>query len=567
MELQRIQTRLMPRRKGLHEDGDESGGADSLPSPATARKCHQQPQSMVSPYTPQWHTTDRCGGDTPQLSGGDDASPRVTNLESRHHATQPDVVPQTEVNAFAGIQAVDAVTRDDVAAEIRAKLEQEMQSDAISAVVIQEEEEHVCTKRRVIALVSISLLAIAGIVSGVVIATRTNEETYLEENASIEGMSGGDRFGEDIAMSPDSSTLAAVARKGHYVQVFRQQRLGSWTQIGQTIPFDFDQDNYFPGRVALSRNGLILVVSRWNSEGSDQSLRVGMAQAYLYNLNINLWEEMGQPLTGSSQDDHFGYSVALSDKNYLTLAVGSRQGDAGGLNEAGYVRVFEYNGSSTQKDGRWVQIGSDITGTQARDQFGISVALANDGMRIAVGAVGGTSRRGIVRVYDFNGEWNQVGQSIEGDFEKDDAQVVAMSASGASLVIAANGDEANANHAGYKRTFVLEGCCLWKQVGVDLLGTSRKIALSSDALCFLIGMPNIQSETGGGTLLRWSEIDSEWKEIAVARGNTVGDNLGGSVAVSGNCTSFSLGASQNDVAQLPAGYVRVYQVDDGLLTP
>ena len=307
------------------------------------------------------------------------------------------------------IEALDAITSDEMAAQIRAQLrvelQQEIQSDAVYAQVIQEEEDETFwTKRRLIVLGGISLLAIVGIVVGVVIATRTNEETYLEGNATIPGMNIEDRFAEDIALSRDASTVAAVARDGHYVQVFRQDNLSSWSQIGQTLEFEYDIDNKFGGSVDMSRNGSILVVARWNSRGSAQNLRVGMAQAYLYNQGKDVWEELGQALEGSSTDDHFGYSVALSDKDGLTLAVGSRQGDPNGVNEAGYVRVFSYNGTIPESPGQWIQIGSDMTGFEAREQFGISLALAEHGRRVAVGSVGGTTRKGIVRVFDFDGE-------------------------------------------------------------------------------------------------------------------------------------------------------------------
>ena len=163
--------------------------------------------------------------------------------------------------------------------------------------------------------------------------------------------------------------------------------------------------------------------------------------------------------------------------------------------------------------------------------------------------------------------WKQVGQSIEGDHDKDDANVVEMSANGSTLVIAANGDDGNANFEGYKRTFVLEGCCLWKQVGPDIIGNSREIALSSDASCLLIGTPDSNDKTGGGKLFRWSGTDSQWKQIAVARGDNVGDELGVSLAISENCSWFSLGANQDGIPKSPPGYVRIYQVEEHLLIP
>ena len=46
----------------------------------------------------------------------------------------------------------------------------------------------------------------------------------------------------------------------------------------------------------------------------------------------------------------------------------------------GQVRIFDYNGSA------WVQVGADIVGKTANDNFGDSVALSYDGSRVAIGA-------------------------------------------------------------------------------------------------------------------------------------------------------------------------------------
>jgi hypothetical protein len=582
---------MVMRRKGLHEDGDEVGAASLVIS--TRTELHSTVVAPVRNYTQaQTNPTALLAtssrnvasvtyqDDSLQLPPRESSDMSVEDPESREvensnlsgAVMQEDTASTTTHENASGIHALDAITRDEMATQVRAQLrvqlEREIQSEAVIAQVIQEEEDKsFWTKRRLIVFGGISLLAIVDIVIGVVIATRTNEETYLKGNATIPGKNTDDRFAEDIAMSRDASTLAAVAREGHYVKVFRPDHLSSWIQIGQTLEFEYDVDNKLGGRVDLSGNGSILVVARWNSRGSSGNLRVGMAQAYMYDQGKDVWEKLGQTLEGSSTDDHFGYSVALSDKHGLTLAVGSRQGDPNGLNEAGYVRVFSYNGTSPESSGQWIQIGSDMTGFEAREQFGISLALAENGRRVAVGSVGGTARNGIVRVFDFDGDWKQVGQSIKGDLDKDDANIVEMSASGSTLVIAADGDDDIANFEGYKRTFVLEGCCLWKQDGPDITGTSRNIALSSDASCLLEGTPSSNDKKGGGTLLRWSSIDSQWKQIAAARGDNVGDELGSSVAISENCSWFALGANQKSIPDLPPGYLRVYQVDDHLLIP
>jgi hypothetical protein len=192
----------------------------------------------------------------------------------------------------------------------------------------------------------------------------------------------------------------------------------------------------------------------------------------------------------------------------------------------------------------------------------MSLALSEDGRRVAVGAQGGDARKGVVRVYDYSnndGDWIQIGQTLEGDYEKDDADKVTMSADGTMIVIAANGDELNPNFKGYRRTYKLDGS-MWMQLGEDFLGRPQRISLSSDGSCLAIGDPGHRSEEGRGELFRWSDVDSRWNQIAVTKGDKNADRLGGSVTVSGNCSLFALGANRgNSPGNLP-GYVRIYQV-------
>lgn len=257
-----------------------------------------------------------------------------------------------------------------------------------------------------------------------------------------------------------------------------------------------------------------------------------------------------------------GYSVALSDDG-RTVGVGSRLGTpTSNLTDAGYVRVFAFNSTFGQSTGQWVQLGSDLEGQTAKDQFGMSLALSQDGRRIAVGAKGGDEKRGSIRVFDYSddGDWTQVGEPIEGDYENDEADIVTMSANGSILVVASSGDEGKPSFEGYRRTFRLVGCCTWRKLGDDLVGTSTRIALSSDGTCLAVGIPDYQNEQGRGELYRWNDFDSKWNPVAATKGDNYADRLGTSVTVSGNCSLFALGATRKNSPGNPFGYVRVYQV-------
>ena len=88
---------------------------------------------------------------------------------------------------------------------------------------------------------------------------------------------------------------------------------------------------------------------------------------------------MGDDIEGEAARDRAGAqkSISLSDDG-LTLAVGSLLNDDSGSNQ-GKVRVYEY------KSGSWSQIGSDILGGDANnDYLGGSLELSSDGKTIVI---------------------------------------------------------------------------------------------------------------------------------------------------------------------------------------
>lgn len=219
------------------------------------------------------------------------------------------------------------------------------------------------------------------------------------------------------------------------------------------------------------------------------------------------------------------------------------------------------NGIPGEGPVEWKQLGTDLKGIQERDHFGMNLALSANGRRVAVGAQGGMERKGRVTVFDYTegGNWTQVGNSIEGEYTEDDADKVAISGDGSTIVIAASGDDANQNIEGYRRTYKLEGTT-WMQLGDDLLGRSKNIALSSDASCLIVGDSGKNDQQGRGELFRWNNDELRWSKIAVTIGEKPADRFGGDVAIDGNCSLFALGATRANSPGTPPGYVRVYEV-------
>jgi hypothetical protein len=136
----------------------------------------------------------------------------------------------------------------------------------------------------------------------------------------------------------------------------------------------------------------------------------GKVQVYDYNGSI--WVQKGQDLSGTAASQSFGNSVSLSSTGN-TVAVGARSATVNGVTNCGKVQVYDYNGSI------WVQKGQDLSGTAAAQNFGWSVSLSLNGTRVIIGAPstvnGVLNAAGVVKVYDFNGySWVQIFSNIFG---------------------------------------------------------------------------------------------------------------------------------------------------------
>ena len=127
------------------------------------------------------------------------------------------------------------------------------------------------------------------------------------------------------------------------------------------------------------------------------------------------WVQVGSTIYGSNNNDLSGYSISLSSDGSV-VAIGSIKNDDNG-EDSGHVRIFKNN------DGSWQQIGESIEGQNIGDNFGNAINLSTDGTFIAIGANLNDSNgnsSGNVRVFqNNNNKWEQIGSSIDGEFEGD----------------------------------------------------------------------------------------------------------------------------------------------------
>ena len=139
-----------------------------------------------------------------------------------------------------------------------------------------------------------------------------------------------------------------------------------------------------------------------------------------------------------AEESFFGASSSLSADGTI-LAVGAPRKDSS-EQYTGMVRVFIFDGS-------WQQLGQDIVvddNPLYSDQLGYSVSLNASGTRLAAGAVQSVGDRyGFVKVYSFDqGGWTQLGNTIEGTGVNDNTGIdVAMSLVGDRIAVGAHKDD------------------------------------------------------------------------------------------------------------------------------
>mmetsp|Transcript_1188 Transcript_1188/g.2187 ORF Transcript_1188/g.2187 Transcript_1188/m.2187 type:complete len:143 (-) Transcript_1188:54-482(-) len=117
---------------------------------------------------------------------------------------------------------------------------------------------------------------------------------------------------------------------------------GDWSQRGQRMEGSGANDQ-FGAAVALSPSGLYLVVGA--PGGGTSTSSSGYSRVFEYAREINLWEQQGSQLDGESNNDQFGYAVAMSQDGTAgtNVAVASPFNDRNGLSNSGRVERYKFD--------------------------------------------------------------------------------------------------------------------------------------------------------------------------------------------------------------------------------
>jgi hypothetical protein len=278
----------------------------------------------------------------------------------------------------------------------------------------------------------------------------------------------------------------------------------------------------------------------------------------LNSLSIHAqWVQVGPDIDGVAADDQFGYSVSMPDVN--TIAIGSPNVDSSG-NNSGQVRIFRRLGNN------WIQKGADINGEGAGDRSGWSVSMP-DSNTVAIGATmnfGTGAASGHVRIYRWNGSaWIQKGTDIDGEASLDQSGTSVSMPDSNTVAIGAPGNDAIGSASGHVRVYAWNGST-WLQKGIDIDGEN-----SLDQSGWAVSMPdpntlaigaisNDGSANGSGHVRVYSWNGSSWiQKGGDIDGETSLDGSGAAVSMP-DPNTLAIGAPSNDGNGFAAGHVRVY---------
>jgi hypothetical protein len=385
---------------------------------------------------------------------------------------------------------------------------------------------------------------------------------------------------------------------------------GTWSQQAYVKASNAEPGDQFGSSIALAADGNTLVVGADSEKSCAMGIAGNQADnfcsaagaAYVFVRSGTVWSQQAYVKASNTEVlEFFGAAVALSgDGN--TLAVGATYEDSnatgvGGtqannsMNQAGAVYVFTRTGAVWSQ-----QAYVKSSNTSIGDSFGTSTALSGDGDTLAVGAPNEDSNAtgsggdqsnnsagdsGAVYVFTRSaGVWTQQAYVKASNTESGDlfGTCVSLSSDGNTLAVSAlsedssatgiNGAQGNgASHAGAAYVFVRAGV-VWSQEAYlkasntglgDRFGMSMAISDTGDVL--IVGAYQEASNATGlggdqsnnlastsGAAYVFLRSGSVWTQPAYLKASNTeaSDWFGRSVAVSGDASTFAVGAQLED---------------------
>eukprot|EP00559_Dactyliosolen_fragilissimus_P009299 CAMPEP_0184857494 /NCGR_PEP_ID=MMETSP0580-20130426/2640_1 /TAXON_ID=1118495 /ORGANISM="Dactyliosolen fragilissimus" /LENGTH=495 /DNA_ID=CAMNT_0027353115 /DNA_START=91 /DNA_END=1578 /DNA_ORIENTATION=+ len=375
----------------------------------------------------------------------------------------------------------------------------------------------------------------------------------------IDGKTANAISGYSVSMSADGLIVAIGApsadniftNAGH-VSVFKHEN-NDWTQLGSDIDGEAACD--WSGRsIALSADGLTVAIGAYGSDANGDN----SGHVRIFKYDSNDWTQLGSDIDGEAASDRSGKSVSISEDG-LTVAIGANYNSS----RAGHVRIYKYEGND------WIQLGSDIDGDSAKNEFGYSVSISSNGLTVAIGApYYNKPKTGHVRIFKYvTNDWTQLGSDIVGEAAHDNSgQAVSISADGLTVAIGADYNDGNGWRSGHVRIYKYVSND-WTQLGSDIDGEKARdfsgnaVSLSADGQIVAIGARwNNGNGFKSGHVRIYKYGSNDWTQLGSdIDGEAGGDQFGYSVSISDDGLIVAIGAISNRDGY-HSGYVRVYSL-------
>ncbi len=378
----------------------------------------------------------------------------------------------------------------------------------------------------------------------------------------LDGEAALDRYGFAVSLSGNGKRVASGGDKndaggtnaGH-VRVSEWDGT-DWIQMGDDIDGTSMNDE-FGASASLNTDGSVLAVG-----APSASIFPATATGYarIYDWTGTAWVQRGTDILGQAIGDACGTGISLNAAGDI-VAVGSGLSDGGGGASAfrGHVRVFQWNGTA------WTQLGADINGVGDGDFAAYQISLDDDGNTLAIASGGNDNANGQnaghVRVFEWNGTaWTLKGNEILGLNGGENAgSGVALSNDGSTLVVGAQNNGTNGGASGQVRVYDLI-LNTWTQRGAGINGLGGSSFFGSEVDINFNGTIIAGSEPflGAGTvrILKWQ--GGAWVQIEQIAGENNGDQYGDALSMDDRGSTIAIGGYSNDDAGNGAGHVRVH---------
>lgn len=232
--------------------------------------------------------------------------------------------------------------------------------------------------------------------SGKVFVYEWDGSSWAQKGGQILGENSNDRFGYDVSMpSPNVVAIStpfndeAGADAGH-VRIYDWNG-SDWVQRGSDIDGANAGEN-FGWSISMGDENTIAV-------GSPKASGNGLfysGTVKIYNWNGSTWVQKGNTMNGEFVGESFGYSLSMPS---ATTVGGGARYTGESFTNSGSARVFQFDGTS------WSKVGSSMNGEAQDDESGFALSMG-DGNTIAIGSIrneGNGNDAGHVRVYALNG--------------------------------------------------------------------------------------------------------------------------------------------------------------------